>query len=90
MQGILEQNGIAEAVINRTDKVFGGKIGLMGKLFGCWHREVSRPFTIGRDSYCACLQCGARKQFDAQTLQTFGSFHYPPPAASLNNNVGKN
>ena len=85
MQAILEQNRIAEAVINRTDRVFGGKIGLFGALFGCWHKQLSRPFTIGRDSYCACLQCGARKQFDTQTLQMFGSFHYPPTLAFANN-----
>jgi len=84
MQAILEQNTIAESVINRTDAVFGGKIGVFGKLFGCWHQRLSRPFTIGRDSYCACLQCGARKQFDTQTLQTFGSFHYPPTVAFEN------
>ncbi len=88
MQAILEQNRIAKAVINRTEEVFGGKIGLFVKLFGCWHRELSRPFTIGRDSYCSCLQCGARKQFDAETLQTFGAFHYPPPVVVGNNALG--
>lgn len=78
MQGILEQNRIAEAIINRTNEVFGNKIGLLGTLFGCWHKELSRPFTIGHDSYRSCLDCGARKQFDTETLKTFGSFHYPP------------
>lgn len=88
MQGILEQNAIAEAVINRTEETFGGKIGLFGALFGCWHKQLSRPFTIGKDSYCACLNCGARKQFNADTLQTFGTFHYPPPVAFDNNAIG--
>jgi len=78
MQTILEQNRIAKAVIDRTNGAFGGKIGLLGKLFGCWHKQLSRPFTIGNDSYRTCLHCGARKQFDPQTLKTFGSFHYPP------------
>lgn len=88
MQGILEQNTIAEALINRTEKVFGGKIGLFGSLFGCWHKQLSRPFTIGKQSYCSCLQCGARKQFNADSLQTVGAFHYPPPVAFDNNAVG--
>lgn len=78
MQSILDQNRIAEAIINRTDQAFGHKIGLLGKLFGCWHQEISRPFTIGKDSYRACLNCGARKHFDPQTLKTSGAFHYPP------------
>lgn len=78
MQLILEQNRIAEAAANRADKAFGNKIGLLARLFGCWHKEISRPFTIGKDSYRACLNCGARRHFDPQTLKTFDPFHYPP------------
>lgn len=85
MQAILEQNKIAESVVNRTDKVFGKKIGFLAALFGCRHAEMSRPFTIGNDSYRACLDCGARRAFDAGTLQTYGSFHFPP-ALSLDKN----
>jgi hypothetical protein len=85
MQTTLEKNRIAESFVNRTDKSFGNKIGLLGALFGCWHKSLSRPLTIGNDSYRACLDCGARKQFDPQTLKTFGSYHYPP-IASLNKN----
>jgi len=82
MQSVLEQNRIAQAIINRTEETFGHKIGLLAKIFGCWHKKISRPFTIGSDSYRACLNCGARKHFDPRTLKTFGSFHYPP-AVSL-------
>ena len=85
MQAILEQNKIAESLINQTDEAFGKKIGLLGSLFGCWHKEISRPFTIGNNSYRACLHCGARKHFDTQTLETYGSFHYPP-VVSLDKN----
>jgi len=85
MQTILEQNRITESLINRTGEAFGNKIGLLGTLFGCWHRSLSRPFTIGNDSYRACLDCGARKHFDPETLKTFGSFHYPP-TVSLDKN----
>lgn len=85
MQTILEQNRIAESLVNRTRETFGNKIGLLSSLFGCWHKSLSRPFTIGSDSYRACLDCGARKHFDPQTLKTFGSFHYPP-AVSLGKN----
>ncbi|MCY7345679.1 MAG: hypothetical protein LH614_05595 [Pyrinomonadaceae bacterium] len=81
MQTMLEQNRIAAAIINRTNEAFGSKIGLFGKLFGCWHKQVSRPFTVGKDSYRACLHCGARQHFDTQTLKTFGAFHYPPTVA---------
>ena len=58
--------------------VFGDKISLVAKLFGCWHENMSRPFGEGKIVYRSCLKCGARKQFDTETLQTFGKFYYPP------------
>ena len=78
MQVGLEQNRIADKAINRTKHVFGEKIGIFGKMFGCWHKQLSRPFTSLRESYRVCLDCGARKQFDTENLKTFGPFYYPP------------
>lgn len=78
MQVVFEQNRIAEAVINRTKGEFGSKIGLFGKLFGCWHKRLSRAFTKENISYRTCLHCGARRRFNTQTLKTFGSYYYPP------------
>ena len=34
---------------------------VLERLFGCWHRNVSRPFTISGRTYEVCLDCG--KQF---------------------------
>lgn len=85
MQAVLEQNKMSESFVKETDETFGTKIGLLAQLFGCWHKQISRPFTIGNDSYRACLHCGARKPFDTTNLKTYGSFHYPP-AVSLNKN----
>ena len=59
-------------------EAFGRKIGLAGFLFGCRHNNLSRPFTYGENSYRVCLQCGARRHFDPETLTTFGAFYYPP------------
>ena len=58
--------------------VFGKKMGLVTKLFGCWHNNISRPFVEGKTGYRSCLQCGARKQFNPATLETYGSFFFPP------------
>jgi hypothetical protein len=64
---------------NKIDHfVFGQKVGLFAKLFGCWHNNISRPFVQGKTAYRSCLQCGARKQFNPQTLKTYGSFYFPP------------
>ncbi len=78
MQAVLEQNSIAERVIDRTESSFGRKIGLFGKIFGCWHRDLSRPFSSKKGSYRACLECGARKEFDISNFKTLGTFYYPP------------
>jgi hypothetical protein len=78
MEAVLEQNRIASSVIDRSPEVFGEKIGLFGSVFGCWHKDLGRPFTLKCESYRACLNCGARKRFDTETLKTTGRFHYPP------------
>jgi hypothetical protein len=59
-------------------RVFGEKVGILVKLFGCGHRNLSRPFSHNKIAYRACLQCGARKQFNTQTLETFGGFYNSP------------
>lgn len=58
--------------------VFGKKIGLITKLFGCWHENLSRPFTQDKTAYRSCLDCGARKQFNPETLETHGNFYCSP------------
>lgn len=58
-------------------ELFANKIGLISKLFGCGHGELSRPFSQGRIGYRSCLKCGAIKQFNPETLETFGGFYYP-------------
>lgn len=69
----------SRSAANKIDSnVFGRKMGLIAKLFGCWHYDLSRPFVQGKTAYRSCLQCGARKLFDPETLQTHGSFHFPP------------
>lgn len=65
---------------NRIDQsVFGQKVGLAAKLFGCWHNDLSRPFVQDKIAYRSCLHCGARKQFNSETLETHGTFYFPPP-----------
>jgi len=33
-------------------------------LFGCWHRNVSRPFTLSGWTYEVCLNCGKKRAYD--------------------------
>ena len=82
MQAILEQNIIAERLIDRTADAFGEKIGLLAKLFGCRHKTLTRPFTSKRKTYRSCLECGARTEFDTESFKTLGTFYYPPSVSS--------
>ncbi len=70
--------GTNERQAGVNNQVFGAKVGIFAKLFGCEHNNISRPFTTRGTSYRTCLNCGARKQFNSETLETFGSFYYPP------------
>ena len=54
------------------------KIGLIARLTGCAHRQLSRPFIEGEIAYKCCLACGARKQFNTDTFESYGKFYYPP------------
>lgn len=67
------------------ESVFGEKMGLIAKLLGCWHNNVSRPFIQGKTAYRCCLKCGARRQFNPETLETFGAFYFPPAIEKTRN-----
>ncbi len=82
MYAVLEQNAIAKRLIDRTQGEFGAKIGIFGKVFGCWHKELSRPFTSKRVSYRVCTECGARTKFDISNFKTSGIFYYPPSVSA--------
>ena len=81
MQRFLEQNLTVKRVIDRTDISLGTRIGLLGRLFGCRHKDLSRPFTSKNGSYRVCIDCGAHKLFDTNNFKTLGTFYYPPSVA---------
>lgn len=66
--------GLRELTINK--KMFEKPIGLIGRVFGCWHQELSRPFTNERESYRMCLHCGAHRRFDTETFKTYGPYYF--------------
>jgi hypothetical protein len=37
-------------------------------LFGCRHRELSRAFTNGGETYKVCLKCGAHLPYSWETM----------------------
>ena len=63
----------------------GGLVGRIGgglnRIFGCWHSEMSRPFSSDGQSYRVCLGCGARRQFNTRSWTTQGDFYYGLPTS---------
>ncbi|MGH9947724.1 MAG: hypothetical protein ACRD6X_11025 [Pyrinomonadaceae bacterium] len=78
MQAVFDQNLIADSLVEESGNSLGEKIGVFGKLFGCWHKRLSRPVTRDRVTFRSCIDCGARRKFDMERFQTMGPFYYPP------------
>jgi hypothetical protein len=54
----------------------------VARVFGCSHKELSRPFSRHGESYRVCIACGARRGFDDQTWNSRGAFYYKPANTS--------
>jgi hypothetical protein len=54
--------------------------GWFTRVFGCWHKEMSRPFT-DQETYRTCLDCGARRQFNLRRWEMQGDFYYGLPTS---------
>jgi hypothetical protein len=63
---------------NISEGVFGREVGLITRLIGCYHRDLSRPLSERGTAYKSCLNCGARKPFNPETFESDGKFYYPP------------
>ena len=54
-----------------------GKIGnFVARVFGCWHADLSRPFSREGRAYRTCLSCGAQRQFSLRNWEMHGKFYY--------------
>jgi hypothetical protein len=48
----------------------------VARVFGCWHLEMSRPFSHHGQAYRSCLDCGAQRQFNLKNWKMQGEFYY--------------
>jgi hypothetical protein len=77
-QAIIANN--ANVIINNPS---GGGIGRwVTRLFGCWHKEMSRPFTSQGQTYRTCLDCGASRRFNVGRWEMQGEFYYRLPTST--------
>jgi hypothetical protein len=49
---------------------------LAARLFGCWHKNMSRPFSNKDQAYRTCLDCGASRRFNVGSWEMQGEFYY--------------
>jgi hypothetical protein len=66
----------------RVSRITTALGGWLGDLFGCQHKEMSRPFSRQGETYRVCIGCGARRQFDQQTWNSAGPYYYKPARTS--------
>jgi hypothetical protein len=75
MEAVVEQAGTDLPAVLPD---LGSKVRrVAARIFGCWHLNMSRPFSRGNESYRTCVACGARRLFDLERWKMVGSFYYP-------------
>lgn len=75
MEAVVEQAGkdLAAVLPDLASKVRRAA----ARIFGCWHVNMSRPFSRENETYRTCVACGARRRFDLGQWEMVGSFYYP-------------
>ncbi|MEW6126691.1 MAG: hypothetical protein AB1757_06595 [Acidobacteriota bacterium] len=67
---------VSEQPVHQTSGIFAALKDFINRIFGCWHKEMSRPFTIEGETYRVCLHCGARRQFKRESWETQGRYYF--------------
>lgn len=55
--------------------------GWLNRLVGCWHTEMSRPFSSEGQAYRVCMNCGAHRKFNLKSWEMQGDFYYSLPTS---------
>ena len=73
---VLEKRSTEIKELGINENLFIKPIGLLARIFGCKHQQLSRPFKNENESYRVCLHCGAQRKFDTDTFKTYGPFYF--------------
>ncbi len=74
-QAILSHHSNSRPVVEGVG-FLGALAAWLTRLFGCWHTEMSRPFTLRGVTARVCLDCGARRRFDTARWEMVGAYYY--------------
>ena len=81
MEALIEHDGMdIWALISAR---FAPITGILRRAFGCWHHQMSLPFTRDNDTYRTCVSCGARRRFDLDQWAMVGDFYHPQRQPAL-------
>lgn len=75
--GTLENYSPARRKTERAESE-GSILTWLTGIFGCTHKELSRPFSRRGQSYRVCTNCGAQRRFDQETWNMRGPFYFEP------------
>ena len=53
----------------------------LNRMVGCWHKELSRPFSSQGQTYRVCIHCGARRTFNVGRWEMQGGFYFSLPTS---------
>jgi len=80
----LTNQGIVEIGATTGNGRFGD---FVARILGCWHTQMSRPFSHQGQAYRSCLNCGAQRKFNLGNWEMQGSFYYNRPSTKQANHV---
>ena len=69
----LTNPAVAEINVSSGAGRFGD---LVARILGCWHTQMSRPFSHQGQAYRSCLKCGAQRKFNLGNWKMQGEFYY--------------
>lgn len=64
-----------QAIGARTKKSMDVLAAAIDFVFGCHHSHLSRVFTIERQTYRVCCECGAKFKYSLETMSTEQRLH---------------
>jgi len=73
MQAVFEQDSLMTSSSDHYSQVKR----IFRRALGCWHRNLSLPFTRGSETYRTCTDCGARRRFNLNEWTMVGAYYRP-------------
>ncbi len=77
------ENVATDLNINAEKEIFGEKVGIFARVFGCYHARMSRPVTTKNITYRYCPSCGIRRRYNLEFYRSEGAFYYPATNTDL-------